>query len=130
MGLGPINVDKLKAMPIERVIARLNSKQLDYNVLQEKLEKKNKRIMELQNELKKIKSEPQQHGMDPTTYIAQIGHLEEENRKLQIEFDGFKRQANQVMSENYTLSHHLEQLNEQCNTMKRELDGKRRLLDN
>ena len=50
--------DKQKTLPIERVIAKLNSKQLDYNVLQEKLEKKNKRIMELQAELKKAKQDP------------------------------------------------------------------------
>ena len=104
-----MNYDKLKKMPLERLISRLNSKQLDYNVLQEKLEKKNKRIMELQNELKKYRSEPQQHAMEQmTNYIAQISHLEEENRKLQLDFDSFKRQASEVMTENYTLSHRIE----------------------
>jgi len=53
-----IHQDKQKTLPIERVIAKLNSKQLDYNVLQEKLEKKNKRIMELQAELKNAKQDP------------------------------------------------------------------------
>ena len=43
-----------------------------------------------------------------TNYIAQISHLEEENRKLQLDFDSFKRQASEVMSENYTLSHRIE----------------------
>ena len=60
-------------------------------MLQEKLEKKNKRIMELQAELKKVKHDPQQQGIDPTVYISQIGQLEDENRQLQAEFDSFKK---------------------------------------